>query len=301
MNYIYNYLVFPGFLFAGFCGMLASFIDRKITARLQWRKGPPLFQPFYDFIKLLGKETVLPSGVSKSIFLISPLVGLSAMTLVSTILWLGLLYSKGFAGDLLVLIYLMTIPSISVIIAGFSSKNPIASIGASREMKLILGYELPFIFSILVVIIKANSIKLSDIINYQILNGPVLNSISGVLAFIIAIFCIQAKMGIVPFDISEAEQEIIAGPFIEYSGPPLGIFKLTRWMMLFVVPSFIVATFFPAKTFSGNIFRYLILLVIVTLIRNTNPRIRIDQAIRFFWVHCTVLSFIAVILALFGK
>ncbi|MFN3966899.1 MAG: NADH-quinone oxidoreductase subunit H, partial [Endomicrobiia bacterium] len=100
MSYLYHYIIFPGFLFSSFCGMLASFIDRKITARLQWRKGPPLFQPLYDFIKLLGKETVIPYGVSRSLFLLSPLVGLSAIVFVSTILWLGLLYSKGFAGDI---------------------------------------------------------------------------------------------------------------------------------------------------------------------------------------------------------
>lgn len=298
-----DFLLFPGFLFTAACGMAASFIDRKVTARLQWRKGPPVLQPVYDFIKLLSKETIMPSGVSKPVFLLTPVVGLSAITIVSTIIWTGLISvseTKGFIGDIIVVVYLLTIPSIAMIVAGFVSRNPLASIGASREMKLLMGYELPFILSLLVVIINTGSIRISDIIDYQLANGIILQSISGDIAFIVAIICIQAKMGITPFDIADAEQEIVSGPCIEYSGPPLGIFKLTKWMMLFVVPSFLVAMFMPSASFAGNIIRYILVLVITILIKNTNPRLKIDQAVRFFWIHCTILSFIAVVLALNG-
>ena len=131
MNPILAYLVFPGFLFTAAVGMLVSWIDRKVTARVQWRVGPPLLQPLYDFVKLLGKETIVPKGSSKATFLLAPLFGLMAVTLVSTLIWSAILWpDKGFAGDLIVVIYFLVFPMLAVIIGGFASKNPIASLGS---------------------------------------------------------------------------------------------------------------------------------------------------------------------------
>ena len=301
MTTLYNILIFPGFLFAALIGMLASYIDRKVTARIHWRKGPPLLQPVYDFVKLMGKEIIVPAETSALAFLSAPFFGLSAVTVVSVIVWKGLIQPQGsFVGDLIVVVYLLTIPSIACIIGGFASNNPLASLGASREMKLILSYEMPFLLSILVPVIKSESIRIGDIVSYQLVNGAVLRSYAGVLAFISGVLCVQAKLSIAPFDIPEAEQEIIAGPAIEYSGLPLGIFKLTKWMMLFVVPSFLVAIFMPAVTVWGNLLRYAAILVIIILIKNTNPRVRIDQAVRFFWTWVSAIALLAVILALVG-
>lgn len=304
---IFYFLIFPGFLFTAVAGLLASWIDRKVTARVQWRVGPPWWQNFADFIKLLGKETIVPQGSSRATFLLAPIFGLAAVTIVSTLLWLTIINpASTFIGDLIVVLYLLTIPAIAVIIGGFASRNPLASLGASREMKLILSYELPFILVCLVPVIQAGgTIRLGEIINYQINNGMVLGSLSGPLAFIVAILCMQAKLTLVPFDIPEAEQEIMAGPYIEYSGPTLAVFKLTRQMMLFVVPMFLVVLFLGGITFSGwhilwGILKYVILLVIIVLIRNTNPRVRIDQAVKFFWGPMTLLAILAIVLALLG-
>ncbi|MBU2567951.1 MAG: NADH-quinone oxidoreductase subunit H [Elusimicrobia bacterium] len=304
MNQMIDFLIFPGLLFTAVCGMLASFVDRKVTARVQWRKGPPLFQPVYDFVKLMGKEMVVPSGAHLLTFLAAPLFGLSAIVSVSIIVWNALSGgSAGFSGDLIVVVYLLAIPSIAVIMGGFASNNPIASLGASREMKLMLAYELPFILAVMVTVIKTGSINMTHVVRAQAGAGAsaVAGSPSGIIALAVAVFCIQAKLGLVPFDIPEAEQEIIAGPLIEYSGPALGVIKLTRWMMLFVVPSFAVAVFFPSSTFAGNILRYVLLLVVAILLRNTNPRVRIDQAIKFFWFYTGPVSLLAVGLALAGK
>lgn len=304
---IFYFVIFPGFLFTAVAGLLASWIDRKVTARVQWRVGPPWWQNFADFIKLLGKETIVPQGSSRATFLLAPIFGLAAVTIVSTLLWLTIINpASTFIGDLIVVLYLLTIPAIAVIIGGFASRNPLASLGASREMKLILSYELPFILVCLVPVIQAGgTIRLGEILNYQINNGMVLGSLSGGLAFIVAILCMQAKLTLVPFDIPEAEQEIMAGPYIEYSGPTLAVFKLTRQMMLFVVPMFLVVLFLGGIIFSGwhilwGILKYVILLVIIVLIRNTNPRVRIDQAVKFFWGPMTLLAIIAVLLALLG-
>ena len=307
MKLLFNFLIFPGFLFTAIVGCLASWIDRKVTARVQWRVGPPILQPFYDFVKLLGKETIVPKAGNRLTFLAAPLVSLAALTLISTLLWRVLLWpQEAFLGDLIVVIYLLTIPSMALIISGAASANPLASLGASREMKLILGYELPFILAIFVPVIKSGGlIKLSELLLWQWNNGIFVASLSGFLAFIVVILCMQAKLGLVPFDMAEAETEIIAGPFIEYSGAPLAIYKLGRWMMLFVVPIFLVIMFMGGIVFNGwhilwGILKYVLLLVIVILIRNTNPRVRIDQAVRFFWGPVTGLAVLAVILSLFG-
>ncbi|MFH1269941.1 MAG: complex I subunit 1 family protein, partial [Candidatus Omnitrophota bacterium] len=230
MKILFSYLIFPGFLFSASIGLIAGWIDRKVTARIHWRVGPPWYQNFVDIVKLLGKETIIPQGAAKLTFLLAPFLGLLSTALVATILGATVrLPLDSFVGDLIVVLYLLTIPAIAIIIGASSSRNPLASIGASREMKLVLAYELPFILSLIVVIIKSSgSIQLGSILNHQINFGSNLTCWSGALAFIVSIFCMQAKLGFVPFDMSEAEQEIMAGAYIEYSGLPLAIFKLTR-------------------------------------------------------------------------
>lgn len=302
LRLFFNYLIFPGFLFSAVIGLMASWVDRKVTARIQWRVGPPWYQNFIDIVKLLGKETIVPEG-AKSTFLLAPFLGLLSAVLVSAILGKGILMpSESFVGDLIVVLYLLIIPAISLIIGASSSRNPLASIGASREMKLVLAYELPFILAIIAVIIKsAGVVQIGSILTHQINNGTNLAAWSGLLAFIVAIFCMQAKLGFVPFDMSEAEQEIMAGALIEYSGLPLAIFKLTRAVLLYTMPLLLI-TLFWAKDLSplSLIVKYIALLAVVILIKNTNPRLRIDQAMRFFWGPLTILATIAVILAVLG-
>jgi NADH-quinone oxidoreductase subunit H len=307
IDYLLQFLIFPGFIFTAVIGCFSSWIDRKVTALVQWRVGPPLFQPFYDLIKLSGKETIVPRNGARFLFLVSPLVALASITLVSILIWrVFLLPQQTFIGDLIVVVYLLTIPSIALMISGIASGNPLASLGASREMKLILGYELPFILAIFVPVIKAGGIiKLGELFSWQWSNHIFLYSWSGFIAFIVAILCMQAKLGLTPFDMAEAETEIASGLFIEYSGTPLAIHKLARWMMLFVVPMFLVTMFMGGIRLQGwhilwGMLKYVLLLVIIILIRNTNPRVRVDQAIKFFWLPVTSLAILAIILAFIG-
>ena len=169
-------------------------------------------------------------------------------------------------------------------------------------MKLVLGYELVFILSVITVIIKtSHNIRLDNIIIYQQQFGSLVFSWSGLIAFICALICTQAKLGFVPFDMAEAEQEIMAGALIEYSGLPLAIFKLTKSILLYVMPLFLIVLFIGKDT--SPIFliaKYILILVIIILIKNTNPRLRIDQALKFFWGPAALLAIIAVILAQFG-
>lgn len=303
-----GYLV-GGFVVAAVIGMFAHWFDRKITARVQWRVGPPFFQPVYDFVKLLAKEVVVPEGASRFLFLSAPLFGLAAVSVVSGLMLRTVMSpSEAFVGDLIVVIYLLTIPSQAVILGAFASANPLASLGGSREMKLILSYELPFVLAVLVPIIKAGGIlRMGAILEYQAADGAVIASISGVIAFVICLICMQAKLAKVPFDAPEAETEIMAGPYIEYSGAALALYKLTQWMMMFVVPFFLMMLFIGAvnwrQSWLNLVFAVLIyigILLFITLVRNTNARLRIDQIMKFFWARVTPFAVLAVILAFLG-
>jgi len=109
----------------------------------------------------------------------------------------------------------------------------------------------------------------------------------------------QAKLALVPFDASEAETEIMGGVLIEYSGMLLAIFKLTKTMLMVALPLFLITLFWQGFNFV-SLWKYVVLLVIIVLIRNTNPRVRIGQAVRFFWGKMTMLAVLAVLLAIKG-
>ena len=288
-------------------GLMATWVDRKVTARVQYRVGPPWYQPFADVVKLMGKETIVPRSASKAAFLISPLIGLAGTALVSLIVWLAIIRpASSFTGDLIVAVYLLILPALAMIFGGLASANPLASIGASREMKLALAYELPFIFMIVVVLIKSGGqLNLGALVADQQAHGVYVASISGVLALIVAVLCTQAKLGQVPFDAAEAETELTGGILVEYSGTPLAMFKLTRAMLYLVVPMCVMVLLCggigPGWRIPLGILKYVGLLVLVVLIRNTNPRLRIEHAVKFFWGHVTLLAIIAVILASLGK
>jgi len=292
-------------------GLLSKWIDRKVTARVQWRVGPPWYQAFADIVKLLGKETIVPEGARRSGFLLWPLAGLAAVTLASAILWtVNIFPGTSFNGDLIVVWYLLTIPSLSVILGASASGNPHGAVGASREMKLILAYELPFMLAILCVVFGATyaggsvTFRLGEIIGAEMVG--VLPAIACVIGFVIALLCIQAKLGLVPFDMPEAETEIMGGVYVEYSGAALAVLQLTRAMMLAALPVFAITVFWGGIAFSGlgilwAILKYVLILVVVVLIRNTNPRLRIDHALKFFWFGATPVAVVAVILAMIPK
>ncbi len=304
--YFVKYLVFPGFLFSAVVGLLTTWVDRKVSARVQLRVGPPWYQPFADTFKLLGKEVVVPAGARNTGFLLMPVVGLAAATLASTILWLvNLNPAHSFVGDTIVALYIMTIPAIALIVGGSASGNPLGALGSAREMKLLFAYELPLVIAVLTTVVKVGSFSFEKILMYQEYNGVMLGSVSGVLAFIVMIFCAQAKLGFLPFDIPEAETEIAGGTHIEYSGAPLAIVRLNTAIMYLVLPLFIITLFWGGVNFVGwriltSVLKYVAIVVIIVLIKNTNPRVRIDQAVRFFWGPMFALSAIAMILAIVG-
>lgn len=289
-------------------GLFSKWVDRKVTARVQFRKGPPLLQPVYDVLKLLGKETLVPESARRSGFLLAPLAGFAAVSVVGAILWSTAWRPGGvFVGDLIVVIYFLTIPSLSIIIGGTASGSPYGALGGSREMKLVISYELPLILAVVAVLVRAQlwTFRLGELVAYQQANGAMALHLSGALALIVAVLCMQAKLGLVPFDIPEAETELMGGPFTEYSGAPLAVFYLMRAMLLAVLPLLIITVFLGGINlqFPGVIWtlvKYVVLLVVIVLIRNTNPRLRIDHAVKFFWYILTPVSLAALLLAFAG-
>lgn len=306
--YLFYFLVFPGLLFAAIVGAFLSWFDRKVTARVQFRKGPPLLQPFWDFFKLLlVKETILPKQGAPLVFLLAPLFAVFGAAMAGVFIMLPLFHiTTGFRGDLLVIFYLLTIPSFSYIIGALASGNPLAAVGGSREMKLILSYELTFLLVIAGAIMKSGQqIDLYTIIQQQQAGTPFIGSISGVLLFIAGIFCIQAKLALVPFDMPEAEAEITEGIFIEYSGAAYAMIKLAKYIMFFILPAFIVALLMNGFRLEGinilwAVLKVLAVVLVITLIRNTNPRIKIKQAVSFFLIWMNLLAIIAIVLIFFG-
>jgi NADH-quinone oxidoreductase subunit H len=301
LNIPYFLAVFAG---TAVVGLVTSWVDRKVTARVHARVGPPWYQPFADFLKLLLKETLVPEGSRQKGFLVAPLIGLVGVALgAATLVSAGMLDGKGFVGDIVVFMYLLTMPSAALILGAASTGNPMASVGASREMKLVLSYELPLLIVVLTCVYKAGaSFKIGEVVAYQAANGAFIWSASGIIGFIVAILCIQGKLGLVPFDAPEAEQELMGGVLTEYSGVPLALFKLTKAMMLTVMSVFLAVIFFGGMRFTGieilwSIIKYLVPIVLVVLIRNTNPRLRIDQIMKVFWGPLTVLALIALLLA----
>lgn len=305
---LYLFLIFPGFLFSVIIGLIAGWIDRKVTARLQWRVGPPWYQNFVDIAKLFYKETLIPEGCLKTFFFGMPVLAVVCASLLSAIvLTSNFAGSNGFIGDFIVVLYLAMIPSLALMFGGAASGNPLASLGASREMKLILSYELPFILISIVPILKSGySTKIEDIIGAQAQYGMFFASPSGVLAFLVGILVIQAKLGMVPFDAAEAETEIVSGPYIEYSGKALALWKLSKAVLTVGLPMLLVTLFLGGfggnfKDFCFGILKYVLVLVLFILIKNTNPRVRIDHALRFFWGPVTLMALVSVGLALCGR
>ena len=303
MQILFWILVFPGFVFTAVLGLIASWIVRKVSALVQYRVGPPFLQPFRDVRKLLSKEVLIPQEANKWVFIGAPLVALAGILLFSTLLGVAAFWpQKTFVGDIIVAIYLMALPSLALILGSSASASPHAAVGTAREMKLVLSYELPLVLAFIVVIIKSGgALGLTAIAG----KTPVA-SISGAIAFLVSLLCIHAKLGYVPFDMAEAETELGSGVLMEYSGGLLALWNLTSAMMLVALPMFLVMVFLggialTAKGITLGLLKYVLVVVLIILIKNTNPRVRIDQAMRFFWIWCGLALVAAIALATVGN
>lgn len=308
--FVFATLVFPGFLFSSFLGLLYLGVDRKVTGRLQNRIGPPIWQEFLDFGKLMGKEDITPAPAHSSIFTAAPLLALGSA--VAAILLIPVCSAEpplSATADLIILIYLLNMPAIFLMIGGYASGSPFGTAGAVRYIVQLMGYELVFILAIVAVAARTGFLTLADIVGYQARNGWLVLDWRIIPAAIAIFMAMQGKILRVPFDIPEAETEIVCGPLTEYSGPKLAIWRLSYGIEVVAVAGVVASVLFggPVPYSLGGvvippvvdfIIKTFLIVMLTTLIRNIMARLRIDQALRFYWTVPTFLAALSVALAM---
>jgi formate hydrogenlyase subunit 4 len=313
-------------------GLLYKGVDRKISAHMQGRIGPPIRQPFRDVRKLFIKENIVPDNAIPWVFHLAPLVGLIGA--ISILLYLPIGGFQPLAsgyGDLILVLYLLIIPSLALVIGGFASGSPYATVGAQREMVTMIAYEFPLA---IIIVTFAWRLSVTQVGETVIQNPFAISAITatpvwgvvgplgffGLILLLLALIIVTpAELSKIPFDAPEAETEIGGGLLVEYSGRNLGMFYLMDSVKTVVMASIIVALFFPYNlsnlvgleagsypAYAIDIIFYLIkvLLVIVfsvTLIRVAVARLKIDQIVYTYWVWITLIALVGLICVLWGQ
>ena len=304
-------------------GLFFKGIDRKLSAHMQGRIGPPIRQPFRDVVKLFTKENIVPDNAVPWIFNLAPLVGLVATITILLYIPLGGFepIADGF-GDLILILYLLIIPSLAMVIGGFASGSPYATVGAQREMATMIAYEFPLAIIIISFawLLGNNNFGLGleqAFSLMQISANPIWASVGilgliGAMILLLALVIVTpAELSKIPFDAPEAETEIAGGILTEYSGRNLGMFYLTDAVKTVVMASIVVALFFPynlspiigLEGIAGNIIDIvfylvkvlLVILFSVTLIRVAIARLKIDQIVGTYWLWITLLALVGLI------
>jgi NADH-quinone oxidoreductase subunit H len=291
-------LVFPGFLFLLAYALFFQYIDRKLAARMQHRVGPPLLQPLADLIKTLGKEVIDVKGVDRGAFSAAPLIALAAV--MTAFLYIPVIGASplAFQGDLILVLYLMTLPTLVLFVMGWLSRNVFACVGAIRTVTQLFIYEVPFFLVMLAPGLMAGSWSVSEIVAWQ--QSHPWCAVLQPIGFVIALIALQAKLERTPFDIPEAETEIVAGPWTELTGHRLALMKLAFDVSLVTGSALIAALFLGGPEvpwviasvwlaalagFGLFLAKTLAVLFILSTIRVATGRIRLDQLNDIGWKY----------------
>lgn len=257
---------------------------RKLKAAIHSRIGPPVTQPYLDLFKLLGKEDLRTAG--GVLYGAAPALTLGSVLLLALLVPMGARPPFAFAGDIVVLLYVAAISAVLLMLTAFGSGSPYASVGSSREMMMMLSVEPVMVVALVVGALKAGTLATGDIIVWQLEHGPTISMAIAGIAFFLAL---QAQAGKLPFDIPEADQEIMGGPLIEQSGPRLALFRWAMWSKQFVLAVLLVEVFLPwpgtgvfALDLLLTLVKAFVVLVVVALVDVVNPRLRIDQAMGYY-------------------
>jgi NADH-quinone oxidoreductase subunit H len=304
---LFNILLFPGLLFLVTFGMLGEFIDRKLYARMQNRKGPPLFQPLADFIKLIGKENIVPEEADRGMFRLMPILALvaSVAAVIYIPLWKrGALFS--FEGDVVVVLYFLTIPTVTFFLGGWYSRSVYSMIGAARTLAQLFAFEVPLFVSVLGPALLAGTWSLSRMTEFYAQHPSYM--LFNIVGFAVAVISFLGKIEKTPFDIPEAETEIVAGNFTEFSGYLLAFFRTAINVEMIVGSSLIAAVFLPfglglspAAGFVIYVLKVLFIITLIALVHTIVARIRIDQMISVCWRVFAPLSFVQILISLTVK
>lgn len=276
-------------------------IIRKLTAKVQSRQGPPIYQPYLDLLKLLGKDNLVSDNWA---FTLAPMMAFAAVTAVVTIVPIGFKANclTRYA-DVITIVYLLTLAGISILLGALSSKNAYAMIGASREMITMIMVEPILAMTFILGAVRMKSLAI-DASMFSILSTGY--SWSVVLMLVVYLMALQAFVARQPFDISEAEVEILEGPFIEYSGPNYALFKYSMMLKQMFYAVLFVTVFMPflhTGIFVADLILQLVavafVFVLIALLGSTNPRLRIDQAVKYYAV-LIVISLCTIALSVYG-
>jgi len=275
---------------------------RKVRAAIHSRIGPPITQPYWDLLKLLGKED-LRSGGGVVYASLPPLV-LGSVLLLATLVPMGAAAPLSCAGDMIAVLYVAAMSSVLVMLNAFASGSPYAYVGSSREMMMALSVEPILAIALTVGAFKAGTLALGGMVAFQAQNGPSISMTIAGLAFFLAL---QAQSGKLPFDIAEADQEIMGGPLVEQSGPRLALLRWAMWTKQLVLAFLLVEVFLPWPRFgilpvdlAASGVKVLVVLLLVAVVDVVNPRLRIDQAMGYY-VRVALSSLSALAFAVIGK
>jgi NADH-quinone oxidoreductase subunit H len=287
---IFYILVFPGLLFLAAAGLVVEFADRRLYARFQNRQGPPWFQPLADFLKLVSKEDLIPEGADVWMFKAVPIAAMTAAT-VSIFyipIW-GTHAAFQFEGDLVVVLYLLTIPTLCFFLGGWYSTSLYATVGAVRTLTQLFAYEVPLFIALLSPAVLAGTWSLSGMATFY--DAHPWHAFANLfLGLPVAIVALLGKLEKVPFDIPEAETEIVGGAFTEYSGKLLAFFRMTIDIETVVACSLVAAVFLPWgmglpawAVLILYVIKVLAIVFVLSLARSVFARLRIEQMIEFCW------------------
>lgn len=308
--------VYPGFIFLFVYSTFCEWIDRKVYAKLQNRMGPSyagragILQPIADFIKLAAKEDIVPDRADKFMFSALPVFGLAIVLTAGLYLpvWHFTATQSSFTsfqGDVIVILYLLSLPTLIFFLAGWSSTNPFSTLGGVRVLTMLFGYEIPLILAVLSPAILANSWRLAEIAKFYQMNPLLIPA--NIIAFIVALISLQAKLERTPFDIPHAETEIVGGTFTEYSGKKLAFFRLFADIELVVGSGLIATVFlggFPGGLIIGFIYfivKTLFVVILLTIIRALCSRIRVEQMVNFAWRYLAPAAILQLLITIIIK
>jgi formate hydrogenlyase subunit 4 len=275
---------------------------RKVRAAIHSRIGPPITQPYWDLLKLLGKEDLRSGG--GAVYASLPSLVLGSLLLLATLVPMGAAPPLSFAGDMIAVLYIAAMSSVLVMLNAFASGSPYAYVGSSREMMMALSVEPVLAIALTVGAFKAGTLALGGMAAFQVQNGPSISMTIAGLAFFLAL---QAQSGKLPFDIAEADQEIMGGPLVEQSGPRLALLRWAVWTKQLVLAFLLVEVFLPWPHFgilpadlAASGVKVLAVLLLVALVDVVNPRLRIDQAMGYY-ARVALSSLSALAFAVIGK
>ncbi|PKO14223.1 MAG: NADH-quinone oxidoreductase subunit H [Chloroflexi bacterium HGW-Chloroflexi-10] len=294
-------LLFPGGLFLMNAGLFYEWADRKLVARYQNRIGPRWFQPLADSIKLLAKEEIFPQGVHRGLFVALPVVALTgALTAALYTPLFGFEPAYSFQGDLVVTLYLLSMMTLCIGLAGANTVSRFSLIGATRALTQMFSYEAPFMLALLGPAIAAGSWNIGQINAFAHQNLWMI--VAQPIGFVVAVVGLMGKLELPPFDAPEAETEIVAGALTEYSGRGFALFRIGKNVEMVIGLTLVVAFYLGGI---GNPIEFILksaaLLLVVAGLQSLFARLRIDQTVGLWWRVGALMALLQLVAIILGQ